>query len=129
MSVLENYNPIVKLPFHSDERGTITFVEDNFFKIKRVFFIKDVPLQKTRASHAHKNMTELIIPLNGSFEVYLYDGKIDKKYLLDNPSTGILIKPNIWIEVNNFKKNSICLVLASESHSKTKYIKKKSDLI
>ena len=128
MSVLENYNPIVKLPFHSDERGTIAFVEDNFFIIKRVFFIKDVPLKKTRACHAHKNMTELIIPLNGSFELYLYDGKIDKEYLLDNSSTGILIKPNIWIEIKNFKKNSICLVLASEIHSKTKYIKKKSDL-
>lgn len=129
MSALKEYNPYIKLPFHSDERGKITFIEDNFFKIKRVFFINDVPFNKTRASHAHKNMTELIIPLNGSFEVYLFDGKINQEYFLDTPSTGILIKPNIWIEIKNFKKNSICLVLASEIHSKTKYIKKKSDLI
>ena len=69
---------IIDLPKISDSRGNLTFIESNShipFKIKRTYWIFDVPGGEIRGSHAFINSHEFIIALSGSFDVVLHDAK------------------------------------------------------
>ena len=93
------------------------------FSIKRVYYLYDVPLNGERGGHAHKNLFQVLIALNGSFELLLDDGEKSKKIVLDRPDIGLYIPNGIWREMNKFSKNSVCLVLASEDYDENDYIR------
>ena len=80
-----------------------------------------------RGGHAHKDLFQVLIALNGSFELLLDDGSNTKKILLDSPNIGLYIPNGIWREMNNFSKNSVCLVLASEDYDENDYIRNYQD--
>ena len=109
--------------------GSLSFVEKEIipFSIKRVYYLYDVPFNGERGGHAHKDLFQVLIALNGSFELLLDDGSNTKKILLDSPNIGLYIPNGIWREMNNFSKNSICLVLASEDYDENDYIRNYQD--
>ena len=58
------------LPRIEDQRGNLSFLESEAhipFKIKRAYWIYDVPGGETRGGHAYKKLEEVIIALSGSF--------------------------------------------------------------
>ncbi|EHP44950.1 WxcM-like domain-containing protein, partial [Odoribacter laneus] len=62
---------------HSDRKGNISVIENNDtipFEAKRVYYLYDVPGGEARGSHAHKELSQLIIAVSGSFSVTLDDG-------------------------------------------------------
>jgi uncharacterized RmlC-like cupin family protein len=105
--------------------GSLSFIEKDIisFSIKRVYYLYDVPLNGERGGHAHKNLCQVLIALNGSFELLLDDGEKTKKIVLDRPDIGLYIPNGIWREMNKFSKNSVCLVLASEDYDENDYIR------
>ncbi|MBC8397755.1 MAG: WxcM-like domain-containing protein [Flavobacteriales bacterium] len=109
--------------------GSLSFVEKEIipFSIKRVYYLYDVPFNGERGGHAHKDLFQVLIALNGSFELLLDDGSNTKKILLDSPNIGLYIPNGIWREMNNFSKNSVCLVLASEDFDENDYIRNYQD--
>ena len=76
-----------------------------------------------RGGHAHKEQLELLIPLSGSFDVVLNDGKTKQTVTLNKPDKGLLIKTNIWRELENFSSGAVCLVLASDVFLEDDYIR------
>ena len=65
-----------------DERGNLTFLESENqipFKIKRVYWIYDVPGGEVRGGHGYKKLEEVIIALSGSFDVELSFGGTKNK--------------------------------------------------
>jgi uncharacterized RmlC-like cupin family protein len=109
--------------------GSLSFIEKEIipFSIKRVYYLYDVPFNGERGGHAHKDLFQVLIALNGSFELLLDDGSNTKKILLDSPNIGLYIPNGIWREMNNFSKNSVCLVLASEDYDENDYIRNYQD--
>ena len=109
--------------------GSLSFVVKEIipFSIKRVYYLYDVPFNGERGGHAHKDLFQVLIALNGSFELLLDDGSNTKKILLDSPNIGLYIPNGIWREMNNFSKNSVCLVLASEDYDENDYIRNYQD--
>ena len=109
--------------------GSLSFVEKEIipFSIKRVYYLYDVPFNGERGGHAHKDLFQVLIALNGSFELLLDDGSNTKKILLDSPNIGLYIPNGIWREMNNFSKNSVCLVLASKDYDENDYIRNYQD--
>ncbi|MDR0825558.1 MAG: WxcM-like domain-containing protein, partial [Prevotella sp.] len=99
------------------------------FGTKRVFYIYDIPTGKRRGSHAHKFCHEILIAVNGSFEVELDDGADKKTVTLDNPAYGLHIPPGIWAVEKNYSQDVICLVLASDEYDPYNYINAYSDFI
>ena len=59
----------------------------------------------------------------------LDDGKTKEKVKLDKPEVGILLEPGVWHEMQEFKKDTILLVLASERHEPEDYIRSYEDFL
>lgn len=115
---------IIELPKIVDYRGNLTFIEQNQhvpFDIKRVYYLYDVPAGADRGGHAHKALQQFIIPLSGSFDIHLDDGKGKKSFHLNRPFQSLYIPKMIWREINNFSSGSVCLVLASEHYDEDDY--------
>lgn len=119
----------IELPKIHNRAGNITAINELIdipFKIKRVYYLYDVPGGEARGGHAHKKLFQLVVAASGSFDIVLDDGKKKKKISLNRPYIGLNIVPGIWREVINFSSGSICLVLASELYSSEDYIREYS---
>lgn len=111
---------------HSQRKGDISVVENGEtvpFDVKRVYYLYDVPGGVERGGHAHKALYQLIIAASGSFTVTLDDGTDKKAVTLNRPYQGLLVKPGIWRDLDNFSSGSVCLVLASEKYDAEDYIR------
>jgi hypothetical protein len=103
--VLNNTPYIIDLPRIFDPRGNLTYIEEENhlpFKIRRVYWIYDVPGGEARGAHAHKKCHQFIVAASGSFEVELDDGKNIKLISLNRPFYGLHIPPSIWAHEMNF---------------------------
>lgn len=111
---------------HSNRKGNITVIENGEtipFDTKRVYYLYDVPGGEARGAHAHKALYQLIIAASGSFTVTLDDGKNKKSYTLNRPYMGLLVKPGLWRDLDDFSSGSVCLVLASMKYEAEDYIR------
>lgn len=116
---------IIDLPKVLDRRGNLSFIEENNhipFKIKRVYWIYDVPGGEKRGGHAYKENQEFIIALSGSFDVILDNGKVRKTYSLNRSYYGLYVPNGIWREMGNFSTNSLALVLSSTNYDESDYV-------
>lgn len=116
---------IITIPKIEDQRGNIAVIENEVlpFEIKRVYYLFDVPSSASRGGHAHKEQHEFLVALSGSFDVVLHDGNTEKKINLNKPDKGMLIKSNIWRELENFSSGAVCLVIASDTYNENDYIR------
>ena len=123
---------IIELPKVADPRGNLTFIEGNSqipFDIKRVYYLYDVPGGAERGGHAHKDLSQLIIAMSGSFDVILDDGENKKRIHLNRSYQGLFVCPMIWRELDNFSSGSVCLVLASNTYSEDDYFRNKPEFM
>jgi len=116
---------IVDIPKISDVRGNLGVIEKDTipFKIKRVYYLFDVPSTAYRGGHAHINQVELLVALSGSFDVKLNDGIEETFVTLNKPDKGLLIEKGVWRELDNFSSGAVCLVLASDVFDEADYIR------
>lgn len=116
---------IIDIPKVEDYRGNLAIIEKDVvpFEIKRVYYLYDVPSSAQRGGHAHKDQIEFLVALSGSFDVVLNDGKSTQKVTLNKPDKGLLIKTNVWRELDNFSSGAVCLVLSSDVFLEEDYIR------
>lgn len=117
---------LLTLPKNKINSGLISSIKENKkidFNIKRVYYLYDIPKGIYRGEHAHKKLYQIIFALSGSFNIIIDDGYNKKTYMLDSPEKGLYVVPGIWRKLNNFSKESLCLVVASEKFSEGDYIR------
>lgn len=117
---------VIDLPKIEDERGNLSFIEEEAqipFKIRRVYWIYDVPGGEFRGSHAFKKAEEFIVSLSGSFDIILHDGKEEKKFSLNRSYYGLYIPRMTWRKIENFSTNSLALILSSDTFNEADYIR------
>ena len=117
---------------HSDRKGNISVVENGItvpFDVKRVYYLYDVPGGESRGAHAHKELSKLIVAASGSFRVTLDDGNVRRSFILNRPYQGLLIKPGIWRDLDDFSSGAVCMVLASEIYKEDDYIRDYHDFL
>jgi len=115
---------LIYLPKFSDDRGNLIFAEQNTmipFNIKRIFYMYGINNEE-RGNHAHKKTKQFIISLSGSFKVKLDDGKNSLGFNMISPDYGLYVCKRIWVNLYDFSKDSVCLVLASDYYKKDDYI-------
>lgn len=111
---------------HSDQKGNLSVVENGAtlpFDVKRVYYIYDVPGGEERGSHAHRELSQLIVAASGSFSVTLDDGVCKRSFFLNRPYQGLYVKPGMWRTLSDFSSGAVCMVLASEIYKADDYIR------
>ena len=94
------------------------------FRIRRVYYLFDVHSHSERGSHAHKTLTQLLVPISGSFSVYLEDSYgVKKEFVLNDPVKALLLPPGYWRTLARFSSGAVCLVLADQLHNENDYIR------
>lgn len=122
----------IALPTLSDDRGDLSFVHAHThvpFSIERLFYFYHVPENKTRGGHAHKQLKQFMIAMNGSFRVEIDDGKNSKTFFLNSPSQGLYIPPMLWVDVSELSQNAVCLVLASHPYDESDYYRNRDEFL
>ena len=117
---------IINLPKIPDPRGNLSFFENLNqipFKIKRTYWIYDVPGGEFRGSHAFKRSQEFIVSLAGSFDVILNDGDQEKRFQLNRSYTGLYVPNMTWRSLDNFSTNSVALIVSSICYDESDYIR------
>jgi len=115
---------LISLPKIQDQRGNLTFIESEQqipFKLRRVFYLYDVPGGESRAGHALKTCHQFLVAVSGSFDVAVDDGTQKQRFSLNRSYYGLHIPPMIWRELDNFSSGAVCLALVSTFYNSDDY--------
>lgn len=116
---------LLNLPKFVDGRGNLSIIEEFKqvpFKIKRTYWIYDVPGGVERGGHAYRQNTEFIVALSGSFDVVIDDGENRSSFHLNRSYMGLLVPRGLWRVMNNFSTNSLALILSDTDYDADDYI-------
>lgn len=112
---------IIKLPTFTDNRGSLTVVENILpFEVKRTYFIYDA--QGQRGGHRHKQAIQALVCINGSCDIYINDGQTEKTVPLNHANDCLILEPKDWHTMDNFSQGSVLLVFSSEYYDVEDYI-------
>lgn len=104
-----------------DHRGTMIAANSLPFEVKRVFFLKNV--HKNRGSHAHKQLWEILIPIQGSAALIAFTRDDHYAVALNDSSKGVIVPPEYWRTLTMFSDDSIVLSLCSHELDENDYIR------
>ena len=113
---------------HGDSRGQLIALEtesvDVPFLVKRCYYIFDTTPGTVRGHHAHKNLRQVLVCVNGACTVdcEMPDGSVTT-HVLDWQNKGLLIEGLVWRVMRNFSKGAVLLVLASDHYDEADYIR------
>lgn len=113
-------------PPHGDERGQLVAIEagqDLPFEINRVYYIYDTLPGVRRGFHAHLELQQILLCVNGSCKIHLDNGYETAEVLLDKPNEGLYISNDMWREMYDFSEGAVLLVLASNHYDEADYIR------
>lgn len=117
---------LINLPKIIDPRGNLSFFENENqipFRIKRSYWIYDVPGGQVRGGHAFKESQEFIIALSGSFDVVLHNGVSEKRINLNRSYYGVYVPKLLWRSLENFSTNALALIVSSVAYRASDYIR------
>jgi acetyltransferase-like isoleucine patch superfamily enzyme/dTDP-4-dehydrorhamnose 3,5-epimerase-like enzyme len=110
----------------ADLRGDLSageFDRDIPFEAKRYFLVFDVPSEKTRGQHAHKECHQFLICVKGRCSVVADDGETRQEFVLDSPATGLYLPPMTWGTQYKYSSDAVLLVFASHFYDADDYIR------
>ena len=112
---------LIPIPKFTDARGTLAVLEKLCpFDIRRAYWIYQATT--ARGGHRHRTNRQLMFALHGSVSVYVHDGNIPKEYCLQTPEEGLLLEPADWHRMEEFSRDCVLLVFASEPYDINDYI-------
>jgi len=110
----------------TDLRGDLSVTElekEIPFSVRRIFFVYNVPNERVRGEHVHRQLHEFVICLRGSVSVVVDDGNNRDEYILDRPSLGLYLPPMIWRSLYKFTKDALLAVYASHEYDPDDYVR------
>jgi hypothetical protein len=106
-----------------DDTNELQWISD-FWKseIKRVFYLHNVPRNKTRGFHRHRLCRMAMVCLSGTVEVYVQSPETDSFYQLNSPHQVLLLDPTDWRVMHHFSEKAVLMILADRHYDDTFYI-------
>jgi dTDP-4-dehydrorhamnose 3,5-epimerase-like enzyme len=117
---------LVSLPVIRDARGALGFAQAGAqipFEPRRVFYLYSVAAGASRGGHAHRAQHQFLIQLAGRCRVTVTDGSARHEIALENDAQGLYLPPMLWLDLDNFTPDAVCLVLASGVYDESDYIR------
>lgn len=115
-----------------DLRGDLSvgeFSREIPFEPKRYFMVFNVPSEKTRGEHAHRECHQFLICVKGSCSIVVDDGSSRREVKLDSPDLGIHLPPLTWGVQYKYSPDAVLLVFTSEYYDASDYIRDYSKFI
>jgi UDP-2-acetamido-3-amino-2,3-dideoxy-glucuronate N-acetyltransferase len=115
-----------RLDFVRDLRGDLSvgeFERDIPFPVRRYFVIVDVPNEKVRGQHAHRECHQFLICIRGRCSVVADDGLVRQEFTLDSPGLGLYLPPLTWATQYRYSSDAALLVFASHYYDAADYIR------
>jgi hypothetical protein len=113
----------IDIPTFTDSRGELSVLEKIVrFPIRRVYFIHHA--EGLRGGHRHKKNIQFLVAVAGKVVIHVNNGHEKKDYHLDSPRKGLILETADWHTMDNFSKDCVLLVLASEPYDVNDYIDK-----
>lgn len=116
---------LLRLASYIDARGNLTvgeFPSNLPFKVKRFFFISEVPSGGVRGEHAHFKCGQFLVAITGSVRVLLKGSGQSETHTLNTSELGLFIPPMTWGVQYDYSEDCVLLVLASHEFDKEDYI-------
>ncbi|HGM3507203.1 TPA: FdtA/QdtA family cupin domain-containing protein [Clostridioides difficile] len=123
---MDKYNLIKFVSIGNEYIGSLVALESNKaipFDIKRVYYIYDVPDNVKRGFHAHKNLEQVLVCLNGSVKIKCYDGAKETIFTLNKNDVGLYVGTGVWHEMFDFDEKTVLISIASEYYNEEDYIR------
>ncbi len=116
---------IVSFPAIREKGGCLVPLESGRqvpFEIRRVFYLYGLEPGARRGLHAHTQVSEIVICLQGGCCVRLHDGRVQSEVSLHRPEEGLYIGPWMWTEFHDFTPDCMLLVLCDRPFDRADYI-------
>ena len=118
---------LLELPKITDERGDLTFLEENIglpFQMKRIFWTYDLKTHSKRGGHAYKTQNEVISVVSGSADLVVkYRDNTEEQIKLNRADQGIYIPAQVWRHLENFATNTVLLHISDSDFNEDDYIR------
>ena len=92
------------------------------FPVKRIYYTHSVQPGMPRGGHAHWELEQVLVSVNGTIELALEQSGVQTAVELSDPGTGVLITPVTWRDIQ-FSRGACLLVLASDHYREADYIR------
>jgi len=114
---------VYSLSKHLDERGQLISVEFPQQPMVRFYFINTFVSQKSRGFHAHKTLSQIFIPIEGSWKIKLTKGGESQEFVLTSGENCLHLPPGYWREFESLENPSILGILADDVYREDDYIR------
>ena len=117
---------LIQFDVNGDKRGKLISLESLHnipFEIKRIYYIFDTLPNESRGHHAHMELEQIVIAIDGACQFIIDNGKEKEKILLNRPDVGLYIGPGLWREMNQFSYGCKLMVIASDIYRESDYIR------
>ncbi len=121
-----------RLKLVQDMRGDLSvgeFPRDIPFEPKRYFLVFNVPSEKTRGEHAHRQCHQFLICIKGSCAVVVDDGETRCEVQLESPDIGIHLPPMTWGIQYKYSSDAVLLVFTSDYYDADDYIRNYAEFV
>jgi dTDP-4-dehydrorhamnose 3,5-epimerase-like enzyme len=114
---------LYSLKVQSDSRGDLVSAEFSETDMKRFYYITATDKSGKRGLHAHKSLSQVFVPIIGSWKVDLYkDGK-HQEFVLTSKQNYLFLPPGYWRELQSLEEFSVLGVMADDVFREEDYIR------
>jgi hypothetical protein len=123
---------MIELPERADARGALVFGQQGDhipFAVKRFFAIHGVAEGAGRGAHAHRAQHQFLVMLAGKAVVTVDDGPARTAVTLNRPNLALYAPPMLWLELDSFSADAVCLVLTSDVYAESDYVRDRAEFL
>jgi len=123
---------LIELPERKDGRGALSFAQEPDqipFPVKRFFALYKLAPGTHRGGHAHRQQHQFLVMLAGAATITVDDGKTRTPLRLDRPNLALHAPPMLWLDLDDFTPDAVCMVLTSDVYSESDYIRDRTEFL
>jgi dTDP-4-dehydrorhamnose 3,5-epimerase-like enzyme len=112
-------------PNHLDPQGMLVAYNgklDFSIDFQRIFIVKG-HANSLRGKHAHINLTQILVCVQGGCRVICDDGAERREFVLDQANRALVVPNGIWAEQLYVEEGTVLVVLCDLPYDESDYIR------
>lgn len=116
---------VIDVASFSDRQGLLVAydgIADFSVDIRRVFVVTG-HANSLRGKHAHKELTQILVCVQGACRVVCDDGAERREFILDRANSALVVPNGIWAEQFYIEEGTVLIVLCDLPYDESDYIR------